>query len=333
MNLKGIKVLVTGGAGFIGSELVRQLASKNAEVIVLDNMVNGKRENLDGLDKNQVRLEVGDILDDVITFKYMEKIDVVYHLACLGVRHSVHSPYKNHEVNAGGTLKLLINARKKNVSKFVYVSSSEVYGTALWVPMNENHPTFPPTVYGSSKLAGECYVRAFYHTYGFPTVILRPFNTYGPRCHHEGDSGEVIPKFMLRCLANKPMIIFGEGNQTRDFTYVSDTARGILIAGFKENIFGYTINLGIGSEISINNLAKIISTVVGKSNEIVNYDESRPGDNLRLYSDINLANNLLNFKPDIKLEDGLFKLKNWYLSMDKTPEMLLKEEKVHNWEL
>jgi UDP-glucose 4-epimerase len=141
----------------------------------------------------------------------------------------------SEEVNATATLKLLSIARTVGVNRFVYVSSSEVYGTAQWVPMTEEHPTFPMTVYGSSKLAGECYTRAFYQTYGYPTVVIRPFNAYGPRCHHEGDSGEVIPKFLLRCLANKPMIIFGDGNQTRDFTYVSDTARGILLAGFAEN--------------------------------------------------------------------------------------------------
>ena len=120
--------------------------------------------------------------------------EVVYHLACLGVRHSVHSPVENHDVNATGTLRLLEASRAAGVPKFVYVSSSEVYGTAQWVPMTEDHPTFPCTVYGGSKLAGEAYTRAFHRTYGYPTVVVRPFNTYGPRSHHEGDSGEVIPE-------------------------------------------------------------------------------------------------------------------------------------------
>src|SRR6185503_3170205 len=153
----------------------------------------------------------------------LREADVVYHLACLGVRHSVHSPLDNHDVNATGTLQLLEASRAAGVPKFVYVSSSEVYGTAKWVPMTEDHPTFPSTVYGGSKLAGECYTRAFSRTYGYPTVVVRPFNTYGPRSHHEGDGGEVIPKFLLRCLAGKPMIIFGLG--ARDYSRGHDSHR------------------------------------------------------------------------------------------------------------
>src|SRR5205807_8697625 len=153
------------------------------------------------------------------------------HLACLGVRHSIHSPLENHEVNATASQHLLEEAKKADVRRLVYVSSSEVYGTARWAPMTEEHPTFPMTVYGASKLTGECYTRAYHRTYAFPTVVVRPFNTYGPHCHHEGDSGEVIPKFMLRCMAGRSLVIFGDGTQTRDFTYVSDTARGIFLAG------------------------------------------------------------------------------------------------------
>ena len=121
--------------------------------------------------------------------------------------------------------------------------------------MTEDHPTFPCTVYGASKLAGESYARAFHRTYGYPTVVVRPFNTYGPRSHHEGDSGEVIPKFLLRCLAGKPMVIFGDGSQTRDFTYVSDSVRGIILADTTADAFGRTINLGSGHELTINRLA------------------------------------------------------------------------------
>ena len=129
--------------------------------------------------------------------------------------------------------------------------------------MTEDHPTFPETVYGSSKLAGECYARAFHRTYGYPTVVVRPFNTYGPRCHHEGDSGEVIPKFILHCLSDRPMVIFGDGTQTRDFTFVSDTARGIREAGLSNDTVGRTINLGSGREISINDLARKVADVTG----------------------------------------------------------------------
>ncbi len=167
---------------------------------------------------------------------HLREARAVYHLACLGVRHSVHSPHENHDVNATATLTLLAAARQADVPRFVYVSSSEVYGGVQSIPIlgdaiSEDHPAFPCTVYGGSKLAGECYARAYFRTYDYPTVVVRPFNTYGPRSHHEGDSGEVIPKFLLRCLAGRPMIVFGDGSQSRDFTFVSDTAAGILLAG------------------------------------------------------------------------------------------------------
>jgi UDP-glucose 4-epimerase len=263
----------------------------------------------------------------------MQGVDIVFHLACLGVRHSIHSPHENHEVNATATLKLLSIAKTVGVSRFVYVSSSEVYGTAKWVPMTEKHPTFPMTVYGSSKLAGECYTRAFYQTYGYPTVVIRPFNAYGPRCHHEGDSGEVIPKFLLRCLADKPMIIFGDGNQTRDFTYVSDTARGILLAGLAENTIGQTVNLGNGSELTINELAQKVKAVVGRTNATIIYEAPRPGDVLRLYANTTQSQQLLGFKPQVTLLEGLTKLKEWYLNMEVSPEMLLEQELAYNWQL
>src|SRR5262249_19571733 len=160
------------------------------------------------------------------------------------------SPAVNHEVNATATLRLLSAAQGIGVKRFVYVSSSEIYGTARWVPMTEDHPAFPMTVYGASQLAGECYTRAYWPTYGFPTVVVRPFNAFGPRSHHEGDCGEVIPKFLLRCLAGRPLIIFGDGSQTRDFTYVADTARGIMLAGLAPDTIGETINLGTGREVT-----------------------------------------------------------------------------------
>ncbi len=326
------QILVTGGAGFIGSELVRQLATQGAQVIVVDNLVNGRRENLDGLPADRVQLAVVDVREGQRMAELLAGVDIVFHLACLGVRHSIHSPQENHDVNASATLQLLSAARAVGVRRFVYVSTSEVYGTARWAPMTEEHPTYPNTVYGASKLAGECYARAFYETYGYPTVVVRPFNTYGPRCHHEGDSGEVIPKFLLRCLANRPMVIFGDGAQTRDFTFVEDTARGILLAGMTDAAVGRTINLGSGHEIAITDLARAVAAVARRPDAAVAHEIPRPGDVLRLYADTTHARQLLGFRPQVAFEDGLARLRDWYLSLGKSPEELLQDEVVRNWE-
>jgi UDP-glucose 4-epimerase len=333
IEIRNKKILVTGGAGFIGSELVRQLAFAGAEVVVIDNLANGRVENLAGLPTDRVNLVVADVRDDQKVEGLIRGMEIVFHLACLGVRHSIHSPQENHDVNSTATLQLLMAARSAGVSRFVYVSSSEVYGSARKVPMSEEHPTYPMTVYGASKLAGECYTRAFYQTYGFPTVVVRPFNTFGPRSHHEGDSGEVIPKFMLRCMAGLPMIIFGDGSNTRDFTYVSDTANGILQAAFSDGVLGETINLGSGSEISLSHLAQEISQILGKPNAPVVYDQPRPGDVKRLYADTRKARRLLDYIPQLTLTDGLIQLREWYLNLGQPPRRLLEQEIVHNWEL
>jgi UDP-glucose 4-epimerase len=325
--------IVTGGAGFIGSELVRQLAAGGARVVVIDNLINGKRENLAGLPGDLVMLLELDIRNVSAYATLLLEADVIYHLACLGVRHSVHSPVENHEVNASATLRLLEASRSAEVPKFVYVSSSEVYGTAKWAPMNEDHPTFPCTVYGGSKLAGEAYARAFHRTYGYPAVVVRPFNTYGPRSHHEGDSGEVIPKFLLRCLAGKPMMIFGDGTQTRDFTYVADSARGIRLAGIRDAAIGRTINLGSGHEVTINDLASAVAEIAGRGDAQVVHDAPRPGDVLRLCADMSQARTLLGYEVQVPLAEGLGRLLEWYRAQPASPEELLRNEVIRNWDV
>tara|TARA_B100001093_G_scaffold520115_1_gene612822 strand:+ start:14381 stop:15394 length:1014 start_codon:yes stop_codon:yes gene_type:complete len=323
-------VLVTGGCGFIGSSLVSQLILKGARVIVVDNLSTGKKKNLPK-NSDKVSFHKIDIREIDEIRGLLKECQIIFHLACLGVRQSIHSPRENNEVNATATLDLLILSHEEKVERFIHISTSEVYGNAFKVPMDESTPTFPHTIYGSSKLAGECHVRAFSRTYGLPAVILRPFNSYGPGCHHEGDSGEVIPKFILRTLANRPMLIFGNGLQTRDFTFVEDTALGIVMAGICDSALGQTINLGSGSEITINDLASLVGSLTGKPNAEVNHLEPRPGDILRLFSDSKSAEKLLGFKPKTNIRDGLLALIDWYKSSSLTPEQHLESDLDLNW--
>ncbi len=322
-------VLVVGGAGFIGSALVRELAQSH-KVRVLDDMSTGKASNVQGVDN--VELIEGSLLDRALVAETFKGIDVVFHLACLGVRHSIHSPERNHEVNATGTLQLLEAARSSGISRFIYTSTSEVYGTAISVPMPESHPTLPHTVYGGSKLAGEAYVRAYHSTYGMPTVVLRPFNAYGPRSHHEGDSGEVIPKFMLRAMNGLPPLIFGDGTQTRDFTYVEDTARGIAATAEVPEAVGQTINLGSGSETPISDLAELVLNATGRSDVKPEHRPERPGDILRLVADSSLASKLLGWRPAIDLNTGIIKLLEWHKEQGTDWEVMQAEDRERNWE-
>ncbi|HPQ68354.1 MAG TPA: SDR family NAD(P)-dependent oxidoreductase [bacterium] len=324
-------VMVTGGAGFIGSALVRHLCAQGARIVVVDNLVNGKRENLADLDPGHVRLVEIDIRERDTMRTILPNVKTVFHLACLGVRHSLHDPTENHSVNATATLHLLAEARRANVERFVHVSTSEVYGDARTVPMNEDHPLQPNTVYGAAKLAGEAYARAAYLTHRFPVTIIRPFNTYGPRSHHEGDSGEVIPKFLLRALAGKPLLVFGDGKQTRDFSYVDDIAHGIAVAGKSSRCLGRTINLGSGKEISINALAQLIGKVVGGEIKIERHPV-RPGDTRRLIADIESARRLLSYQPNVDLAEGLQRLLAWYHGQKLSPTELLAAESEFAWQ-
>ncbi len=325
------KALVTGGAGFIGSELVRQLADAGTQVTIVDNLVNGKRENLEGVLGDRVRLEVIDIRDVAAMRPLLADADVVFHLACLGVRHSIHSPEENHAVNATATLDLLRESRNAKVGRFVYVSSSEIYGTAKHVPMTEEHTPLPMTVYGAAKLAGECYTRAYHRTYGYPTVVIRPFNAYGPRSHHEGDSGEVIPKFLLRALAGLPLLVFGDGTQTRDFTYVADTARGIFDIASSDAAVGDTFNLGTGREVTMLELAEEVARVTNRPETRVEHTEPRPGDVLRLCADVSKARAAVGFETRVSLREGLDHLRAWYVASGTPPEKLLEKEVLRNW--
>jgi UDP-glucose 4-epimerase len=331
MIIKDKRILVTGGAGFIGSHLVDAL-SENNHVVVLDNFSSGKKENIEH-HKGKPNIEVitGDIRDKALLFKVTKDIDIVYHLAVQCLRVSIKDPEINHEVNATGTLNICMAALKNAVKRFVYISSSEVYGTALKVPMDENHPCEPMTVYGASKLAGEAYALAYHRTYGLNSLVVRPFNTYGPRAHFEGAYGEVIPKFVLRVLNNIPPIIFGDGSQTRDFTYVSDTVKGIIMASECDTMIGQTVNIANGAETSINTLAEIIIQKSNREHLRPLYEKNRPGDVMRHFANIEKAKRLFNYASHIDIECGIELYIDWFKSMDYNLSEIIKKDVVFNW--
>ncbi len=331
MELKNKKVLVTGAAGFIGSHLVDALIKEDCSVRGLDNLSNGKLSNLAQHEKcGNFKFIEGSILDKKTVSEAIKDVDVIFHLACLGVRHSIKFPFENHKVNAEGTLNLLDAAYKEKTKKFIYCSSSEVYGTAVEVPMVEEHITYPCTVYGASKLAGETYTRAYYRTYGMNTVIIRPFNTYGPRSHHEGDAGELIPKSIVRAFNDQPILVFGDGSQTRDFTYVEDTAQGFIVLAKQNNCFGETFNIGNDFEVSIKEVGeRIVQLVPGTKSELKCID-GRPGDVLRLFANSKRFRKMTGWQPKTSFEEGLQKTVEWFQSLPNK-EVLIKEEKDLNW--
>lgn len=334
-SIQSSRILVTGGAGFIGSHLVDALLEDGAaSVTVLDNLVNGAERNLSGaLQDPRTRLVVADARDADVRDALLADADIVFHLACLGVRHSLHAPRENHDVNATMTLDLLENAMARDVGRFIHVSSSEVYGSALYAPMDEGHPTLPETVYGAAKLAGEAYARAAFRTHGYPVTVARPFNAYGTRSHFEGDSGEVLPRTIVRVLAGLPPIIYGDGEQSRDFTHVTDTARGLVALANSDESIGRTVNIGSGTDITINELARTVCEVAGRPDLAAVHTDPRPGDVRRLLADSSLMSALTGFTTRVPFAAGAAELYASLRDSGLDPAQMLAQVEDRNWVL
>ena len=324
-------VLVTGGAGFIGSNLVAHLLARGYNVRLVDDLTVGSRANLEGIKNSEgLTLVEADILDAEAMRAATRDVATVYHLAVQCLRISLSKPEFVHEVNATGTLRVLEAARENGVERFVYVSSSEVYGTAVKRPMDEYHPLAPTTVYGASKLAGELYAQAYHRTYEMNVTVVRPFNNYGYNEHAGGAHGEVIPRFVARALNGRSLQVFGDGAATRDFIFVTDTARALAMVGARGDLAGETLNLAYGRETSIIELANLVIAATGSDSDI-EFLETRPADVLRHYAGNGKMRRLVGFEPQIALEEGLERYVGWIRERMTDASELLAGYEDRNW--
>jgi len=307
------KILVTGGAGFIGSHVVDKLVQRGFKVRVLDNLSTGSIENIKHhVEAGRVELIVGDVRNVNEVAKAVEGVDAVIHEAALtSVPRSIEDPAATHDVNVTGTLNLLRACLNAGVKRFIYASSSSIYGETETLPKKEDMPAKPISPYAASKLAAESYCLAFHKAYGLEAVALRYFNVYGPRQTYGPYSG-VITIFINRLLAGEPPIIYGDGTQTRDFTYVDDAAEATVTALESSVAVGNAINIATGRQTSVNQLAKTLIGIVGRNTIKPVYAPPRKGDIKHSYADISKAVKLLNYKPKFSLEDGLKLTVEWF---------------------
>lgn len=305
MPLKDKRILITGGAGFIGSNLAEYLSAEN-EVLVLDDLSLGSRENLRGL---KVKLIERSILE-IDAFKTVGKVDVVFHLAAIpGVQESIDRPVKTAEVNFIGTINVLEYMRKNDVPAVVFASSCAVYGGSRNLPLKESEFPEPLSPYAAEKLASEHIIRNYANIHGIYGISARFFNVYGPRQNPSSEYSAVIPKFISRCLGGNPPIIYGNGKQSRDFVYVLDLAKALEMMAEKRPETD-AINIGSGREISINQLADIIIRETD-CNLRAEHAPERKGEIERSLADITLARKLLGWEPEHSLQDGIRETIEW----------------------
>jgi nucleoside-diphosphate-sugar epimerase len=309
-----VSVLVTGGAGFIGSNLVRSLAADGEAVRVLDDFSTGRSENLAGLG-GQVELVKADVRDQVQVGRAVAGVEVVYHLAALpSVARSVADPRASHQVNVDGTLNVLLAARDAGVRRLVYASSSSVYGDTPELPKHEEMPVSPRSPYAASKLAGEAYCRGFARVYPLQTVCLRFFNVFGPHQDPASQYAAVVPRFITRMLAGLPAEVTGDGQQTRDFTFVAnavEACRRAAAAG--PEAVGETMNIGCGDRISVLDLVDLINDLLGRAIAPV-FTAPRPGDIRDSKAAVAKARDLIGYRPLVTVRDGLAATIDWFAS-------------------
>lgn len=315
-SIKGKNVLVTGGAGFIGSHLCDALLEKGASrVVCVDNFFLGKMENLEeAVSHDNFVLYRDDARNFGVLQAIMEKenIEVVFNMATIALNYSFFNPFDAYMVNVEIANTLLELLKVGAYKTLIHTSSSEAYGTAQYSPMDENHPTDPTTPYAAGKAAADLMVHSFYKVLGMDISIVRPFNNYGPRQNAVGSLAAIIPATARRIKEGGRPMVEGDGEQTRDFIYVEDTVRGLILAYEKEASRGKIINLGSGKDISINRLLKGICDYMGYTGEW-EHRPARTSDVRNLCADSTRARELLEFSPEVEFEDGIKKTLDWYM--------------------
>ena len=304
------KIVITGGAGFIGSNLAYRLASEN-QIIIIDDLSTGYQLNIqDLIDKNQIDFIKGSITNLNQLLDLFKDVDYVFHQGAIpSVPRSIKDPITSNIANIDGTLNVLVAAKENGVKKVIFASSSSVYGESPTLPKKESMKPDPLSPYAVCKLAAEYYCNVFTTVYGIKTVSLRYFNVYGPRQDPSVDYAAVVPKFIKKILEDESPTIYGDGEQTRDFTYVDDAVQANIKAA-ESSVCGI-FNVSGGKRITINKLARMIMEKIGKNIEIIHTD-SRPGDILHSLADITKANEQFNYKPEINLEKGLMETIKWF---------------------
>ena len=306
--------LVTGGAGFIGSHLSEELVRRGHRVRVADSLITGKRSNLDHI--KGVEFLEGDLADIDFARKAVDGCDYVLHQAAIpSVPRSVKDPVTSNRANVDGTLNTLVAARDAGVKRLVFAASSSAYGDTPTLPKHEQMPTNPLSPYALQKVIGEQYLQMFTKLYGLETVSIRYFNVFGPRQDPSSPYSGVISVFATALLENRPPTIFGDGGQTRDFTYVANVVDGVLRACEAPGASGQIINVATGGRISLNQLFEEMRKLIGADVKPV-YGPSRAGDVRDSQADITKARELLGYKPIVAFEDGLRKTVDWYRSAE-----------------